>query len=264
MTRAVLLLVAGALLVGRSGEVRADEDPLARPTSSEARAALERGEALYNLQKWDEAIVELEKGALLEPDLPLWFLSLGQAHRKAGRYERARWYFERFLSRIDGVAGTDEIAATVRGLIADMNAAESRPPTELAPTVSPPAEGEGPPARSGWTTRRKIALGAGVGGLFSVGAGAMLSVRAQGLEDDAAALCPTITCADADEANELARRADTTKRNAAIAYGVGGAAIVGSVVLWFLGAPEHGRDRAVAVTPVLSSSAAGVDVRLRF
>lgn len=271
MTRAVLLLVVGAVLVGRSGDVCADEDPLARPTSNEARAALERGEALYNLQKWDEAIVELEKGALLEPELPLWFLSLGQAHRKAGHYERARWYFERFLSRIEVTPNTEEIVATVQGLIEDMKAAESNPPVELAPTSTldsgDPSLGDDPsPMRepSRWTASRKVALGLGVAGVIAVGAGSVLSLRAQGFEDDAAELCPMVMCADAAAANDLARRSDENRRNATVLYGVGGAAAVGAAILWYVGAPTQSADRAMTATARLAPHSVGIDFMMRF
>ena len=235
-----ILFLALLVMVSGSRLARADGDPLARPTNVEALAHLERGEALYALQKWDEAIVELEQGALVEPSLPVWFLSLGQAHRKAGHYQRARWYYERFLSRVDGVQGVEEIVATVRKLIADMEAAENRPPVDMAPS-SPSGkttERVGP-APSRWTKRRKVALGLGASGLVAVGTGVALSLHAQGLRDDAAALCPSVSCADASRANDLSERASTGDRNALVAYGVGGAAVAGAVVLWLLGAPEH-------------------------
>lgn len=269
-----LWLMTGVLLA-HGGLARADEDPLARPTNAQARAHLERGEALYELQKWDEAIAELEKGALIEPDLPMWLLSLGQAHRQAGHYERARWHYERFLSRIDGMPNTEEIAATVRGLIDDMKAAESRPPVDLAPaTAQPPVtdvtadvttkatQSSVQPTR--WTLSRKVALGVGAGGLVAAGVGVVLSRRAQGLRDDAEALCPTISCADAMDANEMVESADASERSAVIAYGVGGAAIVGAVVLWFIVAPDDADDRVVSVRPSLYPSFAGINVSSRF
>lgn len=271
----VAVLVA-SVLVFLPQAARAEQDPLARPTKAEARAHLERGEALYELQRWDEAIAELEKGALLEPDLPMWFLSLGQAHRQAGHYERARWHYERFLSRIEGMPGTDEIVATVRGLVEDMKAAESRPPVDLAPASSPsstvdPAEPRADlvePMRtptSRWTTSRKLSLGIGAGGLVAAGVGVALSFRALGLRDDAEALCPTRSCPDAAAANELVDRADANDRNALIAYGVGGAAVAGAVVLWIMGAPhDPGDERVVSVQPRLQSTFAGVDLSVRY
>lgn len=270
----VAVLVA-SVLVFLPQAARAEQDPLARPTKAEARAHLERGEALYELQRWDEAIAELEKGALLEPDLPMWFLSLGQAHRQAGHYERARWHYERFLSRIEGMPGTDEIVATVRGLVEDMKAAESRPPVDLAPASSPPPTTDRvDPTRtdrverthaSRWTTSRKVSLGVGAGGLVAAGVGVALSFRALGLRDDAEALCPTLSCQDAAAANALADRADANDRNALIAYGVGGAAVVGAVVLWIVGAPhDPGDERVVSVQPRLHSTFAGVDLSVRY
>lgn len=269
----VAVLVA-SVLVFLPQAARAEQDPLARPTKAEARAHLERGEALYELQRWDEAIAELEKGALLEPDLPMWFLSLGQAHRQAGHYERARWHYERFLSRIEGMPGTDEIVATVRGLVEDMKAAESRPPVDLAPASSPPPTTDRvDPTRtdrverthaSRWTTSRKVSLGVGAGGLVAAGVGVVLSLRGKGLRGDAETLCPTVSCPDATAANELVERADTSERNAVIAYSVGGAAVVGAVVLWIVGASDDADERVVAVRPSLYPSFSGINVSGRF
>ncbi|MBL8621154.1 MAG: hypothetical protein JNK64_07610 [Myxococcales bacterium] len=127
----------------------------------------------------------------------------------------------------------------------------------------PPGGGEGG-APSAFTGKRKIALGLAGVGLVAIGGGVVLGLSAKGLEDDAFALCPdpAVPCADAAEAQDLTDRAGTRALFANVAYGVGGAAIVGAAVLWFTGAPAKS-DR-VAVAPRLGSGFTGVTVRVGF
>lgn len=261
-TRMLRFVVVIGTLVGTAAYARAD-DPLERPSDPAARKFLEEGEALYKLAKWDDAIAEFEKGALRAPELPVWYFALGQAHRQAGRYERARWYFERFLSSIDeNDPDAADVVSTTRELIEDMNAAQNRPPTEAAPasTEVPKARGE----RSSWTTSRKVSLVLGGVGLASVGAGVAFGVRANGMEDDAAALCPTDSCTQADEANTLLERGQRNALYANIAYGVGAAAVVGAAVLWLTGAPEANSPESVVIAPHVSATFAGLDLSMRF
>lgn len=127
----------------------------------------------------------------------------------------------------------------------------------------PPGGGEGG-APSAFTGKRKIALGLAGVGLVAIGGGVVLGLSAKGLEDDAFALCPdpAVPCADAAEAQDLTDRAGTRALFANVAYGVGGAAIVGAAVLWFTGAPTKS-DR-VAVAPRLGTGFTGVTVRVGF
>lgn len=259
LTVTVVALVVATVTVGDA----AADDPLTRPTEPEARERLETGEVFYNQEKWDEAIVEFEKGALLAPDLPVWYFALAQAHRQAGRYERARWYFERFLSSVDeDDPDAEEAVATARKLIEDMNAAQNRPPTEAAPVQVPAVDRERP---SRFTTRRKVALGLGGTGLLALGAGVALGLRASGFEDDAAALCPMPSCARADEANALLERGETSALYANVLYGVSAAALLGAAVLWFTGAPDEDEPAHQAtVVPRFSDTFAGIDLSMRF
>jgi|JI10StandDraft_1071094.scaffolds.fasta_scaffold02716_21 hypothetical protein len=125
----------------------------------------------------------------------------------------------------------------------------------------PPGGGEGG-APSAFTGKRKLALGLAGVGLVAIGGGVVLGLSAKGLEDDAFALCPdpATPCADAAEAQDLTDRAGSRALFANVAYGVGGAAIVGAAVLWFTGAPAKS-DR-VAVAPRLGAGFTGVAVRI--
>lgn len=112
-----------------------------------------------------------------------------------------------------------------------------------------------------FTTKRKIAVGiAGVGAAVLV-TGVILGTQATGFEEDAYALCPvpSMPCANADQANDLIERGQSRALTANIAYGIGAAAVVGGVVLWFLGAPAESESR-VAVT----SNGRGLGLAVKF
>jgi tetratricopeptide (TPR) repeat protein len=135
-----------------------------------------------------------------------------------------------------------------------------RKPEQVVPEV-PPDDGGSP---SMFTGKRKLALGLGVVGLAAIGGGVVLGLQASSLEDDAFALCPdpAVPCSDAAEAQDLSDQAADRALFANIAYGVGGAAIVGAAVLWFTGGPA--KPSRVAVAPRLAPGYSGVTVRVGF
>lgn len=64
--------------------------------NEEWREHLKVGERLYNLGKFDEAIKEFEAGYAIQPH-SLFLYDLGQCYRQLERYEKAIWYFDRYL-----------------------------------------------------------------------------------------------------------------------------------------------------------------------
>jgi len=133
--------------------------------------------------------------------------------------------------------------------------------TTPPPVVAPPAEAPGM-----FTTKRKVALGvAGVGVLAFVG-GAVFGTQASGFEDDAFALCPdpATPCANASQAQAALDKGQSRALLANVSYGVGVAAIAGAAVLWFTGGPAATRESAVAITPRVGPTVAGVDLAVRF
>jgi hypothetical protein len=92
---------------------------------------------------------------------------------------------------------------------------------------------------SPWTTRRKVAVGVAGGGAALIVVGAVLGFQAQTLRDDAENACPPEACGpgDAERANDLNDRSQKRALFANVAFGAGGAALIGGAVLWYLGAP---------------------------
>ena len=262
ITIAVVLLVAWFAAIAQAG-------PLDNPADRKALDHLRLGNRHLDLEHYDEAIGEYEAGALVEP-APIFWLNIGLAHRKAGRYADAARAYRTFLSKIGDEPDAAEIRTQVEEIIRAMEDAANKPPTEAEPTApgdasepQPQAPPRDPEPVSRLTTGRKVSLFLGGGGLIALGARAVFGIRSSGYEDDAASLCPMTACADAERANELLQDADDAARNANIAYAVGGVAIAGAAALWFLTGPERSTS-TVSAGPLVSPAMAGVQVIGRF
>jgi tetratricopeptide (TPR) repeat protein len=250
----------------------ADADPLAKPTNAVAREHLATGNRYYRLREFEKAVEEYKAGAVRE-DGPVFYYNLGQCYRQLGRYEDAIWHYERFLER---GKPTGEIEASVKKFIVQMKdqigkAAMKQPPVEPAPTstgdratsaqpapASVPAEGR----RRGMPLQRKLAIAVGAAGAATIGAGIVLGLRAGGLERDADAICPMSVCDHADEATELIDRGKTNALYANVAFGLGGAVLIGAGVLWITGSSRE--TKSMVLAPQVSRSFKGVAASVRF
>jgi len=131
---ACAILAICACVLCLASPARADDTSLARPASEDAREHLRRGNRLYNIRSFEEAIAEYKAGALAEA-APVFDYNLGQCYRQLGRYEDAIWHYTRFLRR-----GQPEgqLRAAVEGFLQQMQSeldqkAMTQPPTEPAP-----------------------------------------------------------------------------------------------------------------------------------
>lgn len=135
------------------------------------------------------------------------------------------------------------------------------PPTPMTPVIGTPPVTESSDAPGMLTSRRKIALGVAGVGVVAIVAAVVLGTQANGYQDDAYALCPdpAMPCVQGARANDLIETGRSRALGANIAYGVGAAATIGAVVLWFTGAPAR-RESRVSVT----AHAHGLGLAVRF
>lgn len=207
-------------------------DPTAAPTKPAALEHLKLGNRLVDLEKFDDAIVEYEQGALIEAAPVFWF-DIGLAHRRAHRYREAIRAYQTFLYKItdDKDASADEARAMVERLVDDMEHSLTAPPTHPAPIGTSPASptSSSTPLRDNgtseprWYHDRVGWLLAG-GGAIALGAGAGLLVSASSLDDQAA------HTANFDERNRLADRASLRRSAGTITTVVGGAIVVVAII----------------------------------
>jgi tetratricopeptide (TPR) repeat protein len=219
-------------------------DPLARPASREAREHLDRGNKLYNVRSFDEAITEFKAGALIEP-APVFDYNLGQAYRQLGKYQDALWHYDRFM-KYGGPTG--ELRDAVTSFMAEMRAhlanraltmpptgpappdrapdpatsARSTAPTELSATRTGNVEPANQPERR--DTRDWIGWSLTGGGVVALGVSGVLLYRASSLHNQAK------TELDARARNDLYDQV-STRNTAGIVVGVGGLVLTAAGVI---------------------------------
>lgn len=110
-----------------------------------------------------------------------------------------------------------------------------------------------------WSGTRKAAVGIGVLGAVGVGLGAYFGTRANDLQSQSDAICPTMVCDDA-EALRLNDEAQDNALYANIGFIAGGAALATATIMWFVGGPE---ERTV-IAPAVGNDHVGASVVGRF
>lgn len=243
---------------------RAQDATVRMPTEPAALRHYTQANRLYRLRKFEEAIAEYQAGAMIEPAAAFDY-NLGQCYRQLGKYTEAIWHYERFLK--SGQPDSQR-QALVTGFLVQMRAelerkAMTQPPTDSAADPRPVAP---PPEvriqRAGMPRQRKLAIGVAAAGGALLGLGVGFGLLARSFEEDAAALCPAVSCDRSDEANALIARGQSSARFANVALGVGGAAVLGAAALWIIGARSEGK--AVAIVPRLAPGAVAVTASLSF
>jgi tetratricopeptide (TPR) repeat protein len=141
------------------------------PSERTAKRHYDRGQKLFNLQKFDEALEQYQKAFDAKP-IPSILFNIGQCHRNLGDYDAAIFSFKRYL-KLDPEAENRE---QVEELIADLEQKKAEADTdrlklgkrkkrdreEEQPVENP----EGAPVYKKWwfwTGLSVVAVGAGVG-----------------------------------------------------------------------------------------------------
>lgn len=118
MTRAVLIL----LTVVTFGRVARADDP---PAVREAKRHFERGEKLYALTRFGEALDEYQKAFDAKP-IPAFLFNIGQCYRNLGDYEAAIFSYRKYLKLAPDASNREQ----VEQLITDLEAKKDRQDTE--------------------------------------------------------------------------------------------------------------------------------------
>lgn len=98
----------------------------------EAKAKFEAAETAFDLGDFDKARRLYSEAYELKP-LPGFLFNIGQCHKKLGEWNRAAFYYRRYLARMPEGADTSK----VEGLIAEMDAKAALPAPSVR-DVEPP------------------------------------------------------------------------------------------------------------------------------
>ena len=110
-----------------------------------------------------------------------------------------------------------------------------------------------------WNGTRKAAIGVGIAGAAAIGLGIYFGSRANDLQSQSDAICPTTVCNDA-EGLRLNDEAQDNALYANISLIGGGAAVVTATVMWLIGGPE---ERTV-IAPAVGNDHVGASLVGRF
>ena len=145
--------------------------------------------------------------------------------------------------------------------LADMTKAVAKidPPKSAAPEQGDDEGSDQPAAESHtFTPLRYGAVASAAVGVIAVTGGIVVGLKARDYQHQSDAICPGATCSD-PQGLDLNSKARSNLVTSEILFGVGGAAIAGAAVMWFVGAPHVASDR-VSVIPNVTPSHAGLAV----
>ncbi|HEY5925491.1 MAG TPA: tetratricopeptide repeat protein [Kofleriaceae bacterium] len=233
----------------------------AGPTAVEqAKARFKQGKAYQDVGQYERAAAEYKAAYELDRR-PEMLFNVAQAYRLAAKKQDALDYFKRYLDAQPSGAGADEARKHVAALTMELE--EEKRAQQAQPVEPPPVEKplpvEPPPPVATVETRNSPTLR--IAGLATAGAGVIALAVGVKFGLDARADADAISNKDmsAWTAEDKARfeNGEAANRNMAIAYGVGGALVIGGAVMYFVGSRTQ-------VTPVVAPQSAGLAVMGRF
>jgi tetratricopeptide (TPR) repeat protein len=213
------------------------------PDTEAARRHFDKGRALYEAGKYDEAIGEFEVARKLKP-LPDLDFNIARTHERREAWGDAAAAYQRYLDAKPDAPDAAELRARIEVLRSRVSV-----PIVAAPSPSPPP----PPHRSRSRGLRGAAIALAVGAVMMVVAGAAVISTVSNEYELLESRCSFRQCVPQDWAG-LPDRA-----NASYAlFGLAGAFAVTDVVLWVVdwrtGAPV---ERAAMPSPFLAPPGGG-------
>jgi tetratricopeptide (TPR) repeat protein len=102
-----------------------------------ARQHTQRGMALFDLQRYDDAIKEYEAAYELRND-PMLLFDIAQAYRKANRPAQAIHYYRTYLARDPNAENRQRVEERIHELEEQLKREPREPPPALATVTTPP------------------------------------------------------------------------------------------------------------------------------
>ncbi|HEU0030976.1 MAG TPA: tetratricopeptide repeat protein [Kofleriaceae bacterium] len=142
MTR---LLIALLLSMFAFVHVAHADDPAERA----AKRHYERGQKLFNLQKFDEALDQFQKAYDAKP-IPEFLFNIGQCHRNLGDYEAAVFSFKKYLKLAPDAPNKEQVEQLIEELESKKDQGTSERFGLVKKKERPIESGEGKPVYKKW------------------------------------------------------------------------------------------------------------------
>ncbi len=273
---AVLALLMAPAIAHAEEATKSYPDCGREPTDGEvsaAKGAFQAGNASFNEADYARAIDYWEDAYRRDCTANPLLLNLARAYELAGRKRQAVLALETFQSREPNSGEKDQINRRVDVLkkkIAEEDAAAAVAPAPSTGTTAPPAgPATGPLAPVSDEKAKRSPLPwvvMGVGGAALI-IGTIGVVSNKQKLDEVEAKCPNHKCVGSDtESIKKGNDARTALNSSGFIMGVGGAAIVGGAVWWFLDkksvdrANRQGSLKRPRLTPFVAPQLAGLSV----
>ena len=144
MTLPRLLLAVLVVALAAHG-ARADD-----PATRTARHHFERGEKLYALTRFSEALDEYQKAFDARP-IPDFLFNIGQCYRNLGEYDSAIFSYRKYLKLAPDASNREQVEQLIRDLEARKAQSDTQRLGLKRPAPEPPPPVEHPPDRPIYT-----------------------------------------------------------------------------------------------------------------
>jgi len=235
--------VLAMVVVGLLGRV-AGAQPT--PPKAAAQAAFAEGQQRYAAGEYLPAATKFEAAYALDPD-PVYLFNVAQAYRLGNACPKAVSYYNRFLEAVPNppnLVNVKEYLAQAE--VCAKNTATLEPGVPIQPAVAPERPAPADPGR----TQRWLGIGAMFVGGATLGIGVYYTTEVGRLNDaraDRTSMCTTMNACDPGYGDELDDQGRSAQARQVIAYAVGGAVVIGGVVLYVLG--RSSERASIAVVP---------------
>jgi tetratricopeptide (TPR) repeat protein len=172
MSRAIFLTFAICLACVASVRVAYAEDAAMRS----AKRHYERGQKLFALQKFDEALDQFQQAFDAKP-IPDFLFNIGQCHRNLGDYEAAVFSFKRYLKLDPDAANREQVEELITQLEEKMAADDAKQRRlgkggDRASRASPSTSSSTPIYKKWWFWTGVVVVGAAGGvGIYAATSG---------------------------------------------------------------------------------------------
>ncbi|MGE0867849.1 MAG: hypothetical protein AB7P03_04780 [Kofleriaceae bacterium] len=202
--------------------------------SADAAAEFAKGSAAYQALRYGEAAERFEAAYRLDPD-PSYLFNAAQAYRLARACAKAKAVFDQFLALTAESRHDDKVMLYVDDAAA---CAAEQERLLAAARVGDPRTGR---------TKRIAGVATAVTGVGLLATGTYLALRARSRSEDFDECVETPGCSRLQLLHDQGERAD---RWAKVSFAVGGAALLGGGLLYYLGVRDRAAESSRQVTVV--------------